>query len=361
MKDNCDKSDFVSQADSSEQTLQGVRVLLAVSGSIAVFKACYLARRLVSAGADLQVLMTDSATWFVQPLSFQYISRQPVLPNRFEGADAVDHIRLARWAQLMVIAPASANRISRLALGLADDLLGVCVLATGAPIVLAPAMNQQMWRQDIIGQHIETLRARSWHIAAPESGAQACGETGPGRMMEVDNLLPHIVSVYRRSSDAGADHEVDAESGGALATSNPSSVAGAYAQERADPSAPDTNPDGTQAADRDSASDSLGGNTGNSEAVDRARQSMLEHTAQPLTSDAPQPSHTAQPSHTVQPLTSDAPQPSHTAQPSARAPEALRCLITLGATIEDIDPVRFLSNRSSGRMGLALFEALHAC
>ncbi|MFW6020831.1 MAG: bifunctional phosphopantothenoylcysteine decarboxylase/phosphopantothenate--cysteine ligase CoaBC [Guyparkeria sp.] len=162
------------------------RLLVGVSGGIAAYKAVVLVRRLVEAGCEVRVVMTEAATRFVTPLSFQAVSGHPVRTTLLdaEAESGMDHIALARWADAVVIAPASADFMARLAAGMADDLLTTLCLATEAPVHLAPAMNRQMWAHPATRANRDTLLSRGVTLLGPAAGAQACGETGEGRMLE---------------------------------------------------------------------------------------------------------------------------------------------------------------------------------
>jgi len=166
--------------------VNGKKVLLGVTGGIAAYKACDLVRRLRAEGADVQVVLTDNAARFVTPASFQALSGRPVRTSLWDEAAeaAMGHIELARWADLIVIAPASAETMARLAHGHASDLLGTLCLASDRPIWLAPAMNRLMWSNAATVDNVALLRSRGFHILGPDRGEQACGETGEGRMME---------------------------------------------------------------------------------------------------------------------------------------------------------------------------------
>ncbi|MCG6941890.1 MAG: bifunctional phosphopantothenoylcysteine decarboxylase/phosphopantothenate--cysteine ligase CoaBC [Thiohalocapsa sp.] len=172
------------------------KILLGVSGGIAAYKCPELVRRLVERGATVQVVMTEAAASFVTPLSLQAVSGRPVrsalLDPRAEAG--MDHIALARWADQILIAPATAHLIARLACGLADDLLTTLVLASTAPVTVAPAMNQQMWQHPATVANVETLRRRGYRLLGPAAGAQACGETGPGRMLEPADIADALLA-----------------------------------------------------------------------------------------------------------------------------------------------------------------------
>ena len=234
-------------------SLQHRRILLGVSGGIAAYKSCELTRRLRDAGAEVRVVLTANAARFVTPLTFQALSGQPVRTDLWDEAAemGMGHLELARWSQRVVIAPASADVIAKLAHGFADDLLTTLCLATEAPLAIAPAMNHRMWLHAATQANVETLRARGATVLGPEDGPLAEGESGPGRLMEPQA----IVAALSR-----------AESG--------------------------------------------------------TRESALS-----------------------------------TADGSRGALAGLHVVVDAGPTYEDIDPVRFLGNRSSGRMGFAVARA----
>ncbi len=229
----------------------GRNILLGVTGGIAAYKACDLTRRLRERGHEVQVVMTSGAQAFVTPLTLQALSGREVRTTLFDtGAEAaMGHIELARWADQVIVAPASADFLARAACGMADDLLTTVLLATAAPVAMAPAMNQQMWAHPAVQANVATLGARGVTLLGPAAGEQACGDIGAGRMLEPLDIIA--------------------------------------AMERGEPA----------------------GSKG-------------------------------------------------VAAPGALAGQ--RVLLTAGPTREAIDPVRFLSNRSSGRMGFALAEALAA-
>ncbi|RRQ24391.1 bifunctional phosphopantothenoylcysteine decarboxylase/phosphopantothenate--cysteine ligase CoaBC [Guyparkeria sp. SCN-R1] len=171
--------------------LSNQRILVGVSGGIAAYKAVVLVRRLVEAGCEVRVVMTEAATRFVTPLSFQAVSGHSVRTTLLdaEAESGMDHIALARWADAVVIAPASADLMARLAAGMADDLLTTLCLATDAPVHLAPAMNRQMWAHPATQANRDTLLARGVTLLGPAAGAQACGEIGEGRMLEPEAIV----------------------------------------------------------------------------------------------------------------------------------------------------------------------------
>ncbi len=181
------------------------RILLGVSGGIAAYKSCELVRRLRDLDADVRVVMTESATHFVSATTFQALSGQSVRVSLWDAQAeaAMGHIELARWAERILIAPASADILARLAHGLADDLLTTLCLASAAPLYVAPAMNQQMWAHASVQTNVETLRQRGVHLLGPASGDQACGDVGNGRMLEAHELRDALAASFGDGSLAG--------------------------------------------------------------------------------------------------------------------------------------------------------------
>jgi phosphopantothenoylcysteine decarboxylase/phosphopantothenate--cysteine ligase len=181
------------------------RILLGVTGGIAAYKAADLVRRLRDQGAEVQVVMTQAAQRFVTALTFQALAGRPVRTELFDATAeaAMDHIELARWAELVLVAPASADFLARLAGGRADDLLSTVCLATGAPVWVAPAMNRLMWMNAATQANVAVLESRGVRLLGPASGGQACGETGPGRMLEPDELVAAIYAAELTGPLAG--------------------------------------------------------------------------------------------------------------------------------------------------------------
>lgn len=179
-------------------SLRQRRILIGVSGGIAAYKICELVRRLRDLDAEVRVVMTEGATHFVTPTTFQALSGQPVRVSLWDeaGEAAMGHIELAKWAERVLIAPASADTIARLAHGFADDLLSTVVLATAAPVYIAPAMNQQMWANLAVQANVGTLRVRGVGILGPADGDQACGDIGSGRMLEPHELRDILVASF---------------------------------------------------------------------------------------------------------------------------------------------------------------------
>jgi phosphopantothenoylcysteine decarboxylase/phosphopantothenate--cysteine ligase len=181
--------------------MQGKRILLGVTGGIAAYKAADLVRRLRERGAEVQVVMTAAAREFIGPLTFQALSGRPVRTDLWDSAAeaAMGHIELARWAEAVLVAPASADFLARLAEGRADDLLATLCLATAAPIAVAPAMNRLMWANAATVANVERLRQRGVQVFGPGEGAQACGEIGEGRMLEPPELADRLASLLPTS------------------------------------------------------------------------------------------------------------------------------------------------------------------
>jgi len=188
------------------------RILLGVSGGIAAYKSCELVRRLRDLDAEVRVVMTEGATHFVTPATFQALSGESVRTSLWdESAEAaMGHIELARWAERIIIAPASADILARLAHGHADDLLTTLCLASAAPLYVAPAMNQQMWAHAAVQANLATLRTRGVQVLGPAAGEQACGDIGSGRMLEPHELRDALVASFGSGSLAGLSVVVSA-------------------------------------------------------------------------------------------------------------------------------------------------------
>lgn len=187
--------------------LHGKHILLGVTGGIAACKSPELVRGLRREGAELRVVMTRAAHSFVTPLTLQALSGHPVRGDLFdpEAEAGMDHIALARWADLLLVAPATADCIARLAAGLADDLLATLALATAAPLVIAPAMNHRMWEAEATRRNVALLAGRGVRIAGPAEGDLACGESGPGRMVEPAELVRFCAGLFGDRPLAGIE------------------------------------------------------------------------------------------------------------------------------------------------------------
>ena len=178
------------------QTLHSRNIVLGVTGGIAAYKSAELCRLLIKAGADVRVVMTQSAEHFITPTTFQALTGNPVHQDIFdaEAESSMGHIELARWADLLLIAPATADFLAKMASGMANDLLSTLHLATPAPVAVAPAMNQQMWAHAATEANVELLGSRGVRIWGPDAGSQACGDVGPGRMLEPVDIVRHVAS-----------------------------------------------------------------------------------------------------------------------------------------------------------------------
>lgn len=192
----------------------GKRVLLGISAGIAAYKSALIVRLLKQAGCEVRVVMTDGAQAFITPLTLQALSGEPVRTSLLdpEAEAGMGHIELARWADVLLIAPATADLIARLVHGMADDLLTTLCLASEAPRLIAPAMNQAMWRHPATQRNVERLAGDGWQLIGPAAGDQACGDVGPGRMSEpetvVDALLRQLSPPSSAPPKASAPHVV---------------------------------------------------------------------------------------------------------------------------------------------------------
>ena len=177
--------------------LAGKKILLGISGGIAAYKSADLVRRLKERGADVRVILTPAAAEFITPLTLQALSGNPVGQSLLDPAAeaAMGHIELARWADFILVAPASADVIARITHGMANDLLTTCILASSAPLAIAPAMNQQMYKNIATQANLATLISRKIHIFGPNAGEQACGDVGPGRMLEPLQRVDAVIDV----------------------------------------------------------------------------------------------------------------------------------------------------------------------
>jgi phosphopantothenoylcysteine decarboxylase/phosphopantothenate--cysteine ligase len=186
-------------ASPAHQGLAGRRVLLCVTGGIAAYKAVDLVRRLRDAGAEVQVAMTDAAQRFVGAQTFQAVSHRPVRTSLWDATAeaAMGHLELARWAQHVLVAPASANTLAKLAHGFADDLVSTLCLATTAPVAVAPAMNHRMWLHPATQANVDTLRSRGVQVIGPDDGPLAEGESGPGRLREPPAIVAELAASIR--------------------------------------------------------------------------------------------------------------------------------------------------------------------
>lgn len=187
----------MSSPSTTSLPLSGRRILLGVTGGIAAYKAAELLRRLQDAGAEVRVVMTRHAAEFVTPMTFQALSGHPVRDTLFDPAHeaAMGHIELARWPDLILVAPCSANTLAKAALGLADNLLSTLLVATDRPLMIAPAMNRLMWAHPATQAHAATLTKRGVTLVGPGDGAQACGEIGAGRMSEPGTVRDAVIAL----------------------------------------------------------------------------------------------------------------------------------------------------------------------
>ncbi|WP_416380103.1 MULTISPECIES: bifunctional phosphopantothenoylcysteine decarboxylase/phosphopantothenate--cysteine ligase CoaBC [unclassified Gilliamella] len=183
-------------------SLSGKHILLGITGGIAAYKCPDLVRHLKKAGAQVHVVLTESASHFVTPMTLQALSGNTVSSDLFDPSAelSMSHIELAKWADLVLIAPATANIIAKMANGIADDLLSTVCLATPAKIAIAPAMNQQMYKAAATQQNLAALASRNTLIWGPDDGFQACGDFGPGRMVEPATIVKHVEKYFSATS-----------------------------------------------------------------------------------------------------------------------------------------------------------------
>ena len=193
-------------------SLSNKQIILGVTGGIAAYKAAELCRLLIKAGADVRVVMTPSAAEFITSLTFQALSGNRVHIELLdeEAEAAMGHIELARWADLVLIAPASANFIARLSQGRAEDLLSTLCLATNAPIAVAPAMNQAMWRNQNTQDNLQQLKQKNITVLGPASGEQACGDVGLGRMLKPEEIAQAAAAMFETGELAGVNITITA-------------------------------------------------------------------------------------------------------------------------------------------------------
>lgn len=190
--------------------LTGKTVVLGITGSIAAYKAAELASRLTQAGARVEVVMSESATRFVNPLTFRSLTGQPVVTSMWEinSEFSVEHVALAEAADIMVIAPATADIIARLAVGIADDMISCTVLATKAPVILAPAMNVNMLQNPATQHNLAELKARGFTIVEPDCGRLASGNIGEGRLAKTEKIIAAIKQILNKGNDLARKHIV---------------------------------------------------------------------------------------------------------------------------------------------------------
>jgi len=185
--------------------LSNKRIILGITGGIAAYKSAEIARRLQDQGAEVRVVMTAAATEFIRPLTLQALTGHPVHTDLLDAdaEAAMGHIELARWADLLLIAPATASFIATMVHGGADNLLGAIYLATSAKVAVAPAMNQAMWSHPACQQNIHSLKQREVLIIDPDSGVQACGDVGPGRLQQPDMIVDQLTPIFESGLLAG--------------------------------------------------------------------------------------------------------------------------------------------------------------
>lgn len=183
--------------------LKGKKIVIGVTGGIAAYKAAELTSRLIKLGAKIKVIMTPNALNFVHPLTFQTLSGNPVYHDTFGGVEKweLDHISLAKWADLFVVAPATANILGKVCSGIADDLLSTTIMATPAKVLFAPAMNTVMYNNPIVQRNIRMLKELGYGFIAPAKGRLACGDVGEGKLADIDDIVDEIVRFFHQKED----------------------------------------------------------------------------------------------------------------------------------------------------------------
>ncbi len=186
--------------------LEGKKIVLGVTGGIAAYKACEVVSRLKKSGAEVRVVLTDHACTFVSPLTFETLSGNAAYTDHQDRKYEIDHVALAKWADGMVVAPATANILAKMACGIADDLLSTTLLAMSAPILAAPAMNSAMWKNPATKENVRILSSRGIAFVGPESGHLACGDDDVGRMSEPEKIVSAIDEMLSPSKDLTGRH-----------------------------------------------------------------------------------------------------------------------------------------------------------
>ncbi len=344
------------------------RILLIVSGSVAAFKALELARLLGKAGVQVTGLLTGGGARFVTPHALQAITGRPLATDLWslvEEGEGRGHIRLARSHDLVVVAPASADRIARMAGGLADDLAGALLLAWDGPVLVAPAMNPTMWRHPATSSNVAILMARGVSFVGPEEGAMAEPESGPGRLSEPPAILAAIGAMLsdpgHGAPDAALEAALDAAIGGEDAGPWAADGRGGVAPGAGGPGDPLARLDPGDAR-ADGSPDAPGGDAGPADAP------FSVHTASVHAASVSAASHHASAAHAASSSFSASFATGSTVASHAVAGTAAgalplsgrHVLVTSGPTHEPLDPVRYLANRSSGKQGHAIAAALAA-
>ncbi|MHA3685301.1 bifunctional phosphopantothenoylcysteine decarboxylase/phosphopantothenate synthase [Leucobacter sp. HY1908] len=309
-----------------------MNIVLGVTGGIAAYKAVLLARLLVEAGHDVHVIPTDDALRFVGKPTWEAISRHPVTTSVHEDVASVRHVALGQSADLVIVAPATANTIARMTAGLADDLLGTTLLATRAPVLIAPAMHTEMWEHPATQDNMAILRARGVQVVGPESGRLTGDDSGAGRMSEPDQIAARAHELLSGGGGAGAGlaGAAGGVSGGAAEAD--SAYGGVAAAGGLDPELDDGFAAGATTAlgaldadiDADAEGDDVAASPGIAPGAALAAPWFAQEEGDPV---------------------------------PAQDLAGLRMLVTAGGTREPIDPVRYLGNRSSGRQGAAVAAA----
>jgi phosphopantothenoylcysteine decarboxylase/phosphopantothenate--cysteine ligase len=343
--------------------LSGRRILLIVGGGIAAYKACELVRLIRKSGGEVTCVLTDGGAHFVTAMTLAALSENPVHTTLWDLKNEVEmgHIQLSRQADLVVVCPATADLMARMAAGIADDLATTLLLATDKPVLAVPAMNVRMWQHAATVRNVATLRSDGLAVMEPDEGAMACGEFGPGRLPEPEAILAEIARQLEGSGAEPPESDLPQLTGSLIARS----------VDRADPLPIDPEIEGMMAqlgvedfppeAEHEPPSPEvlLAGpvvsRKGEARAAPPTDPAAINHEVSPR-ADAARP-EPAEPTLQEDPL---AGQPDFDDTPKHRPLFGKHVLITAGPTYEAIDPVRFIANRSSGKQGFAIAAAAAA-
>jgi phosphopantothenoylcysteine decarboxylase/phosphopantothenate--cysteine ligase len=352
----------------------GPRILLIVGGGIAAYKACELVRLIRKGGGEVTCVLTDGGSHFVTAMALAALSENPVHTTLWDLRNEVEmgHIQLSRQADLIVVCPATADLMAKMAAGIADDLATTLLLATNKPVLAVPAMNVRMWQHAATLRNVATLRARGVTVMEPDDGAMACGEYGPGRLPEPDAVLAAIIDQLEQARGDGFDQAEPARDEGTSFLPSLSSALIARSPERAEPLAFDVDLDAMTAGPIEDAlppppspevllSGPLMSKKGQARAAPPTDLNAINHEVSARHS-APEPyagEESREQDRVAGQVDADTGNPAR-AEPVDGPLSGKHVLVTAGPTYEAIDPVRFIANRSSGKQGFAVAAAAAA-
>ncbi|MGX7953385.1 bifunctional phosphopantothenoylcysteine decarboxylase/phosphopantothenate synthase [Tsuneonella sp. HG249] len=342
--------------------LSGPKVLLVVGGGIAAYKSCELVRLIRRGGGEVTCVLTEGGSQFVTPMALAALSENKVYTNLFDLKDEVEmgHIQLSRQADLVVVCPATADLLAKMAAGIADDLATTLILATDKPVMAVPAMNVKMWLHDATRRNVAWLREAGVEVMEPDEGPMACGEFGPGRLPDPEIVWAEIAARFGIAADCeGGDlmealePEAEVESGGRLGSLLSSLIPRKTPRHEAEAEEPSLEPDVADLEPEEvlpepDLSAPIMAKKGAAKAAPPTDPDALNHTV--ITGAGEQlPEALA-----ADPL---AYQPEFDVDPEHRPLFGRHVLVTAGPTLEPIDPVRYIANRSSGKQGFAIAAA----